>query len=57
MKHSNELISEERLRDLQLLYLEDMLDPEQKKEFEEHLRTCDACSRKLEDLMQWVNTM
>lgn len=57
MKHSNNEMSEERMRDLQLLYLEDMLDPGQKKEFEEHLRTCDDCSRQLEELTQWVNTL
>jgi Putative zinc-finger len=57
MKHSDESMSEERTRDLQLLYLEDILDPEQKKEFEEHIRTCDDCTRQLKELAQWIDVL
>ncbi len=54
MKHTNDPITEERFRDLQYLYLEDLLAPKERAEFDEHLKSCPDCSGELKEMSRWV---
>lgn len=42
--------------DLRAPYLEGLLSPEEKSNFEEHVRQCPDCASKLEEMSRWVST-
>ncbi len=43
----------DHLDDFRLPYLEDLLSPEERASFEEHLDQCPACKSKLEEMSRW----
>jgi len=45
----------EKFRELIYLYIDDMLEDQEKQELEEHLRQCKNCQRELEDMQQLIN--
>ncbi len=50
-------VQDDHVDDLRLPYLEGLLSPEEKANFEEHLDQCPACKSKLEEMNRWTSIL
>ncbi len=50
-------VQDDHVDDLRLPYLEGLLSPEEKTNFEEHLDQCPACKSKLEEMSRWTSIL
>ena len=48
-------VPDHHVDDLRAPYLENLLSPKERSNFEEHLRQCPACASKLEEMSRWVS--
>jgi hypothetical protein len=54
MKISNSDVLSEHIEELRLAYLEDLLPPDERSKFEEHLKLCPDCAKQTEDMSSWI---
>ncbi len=54
MTNSSSDVSHEHVEEWRLAYLEDLLSPDERSRFEEHIEQCHDCAKQVEDMSRWV---
>ncbi len=49
--------SDHHVNDMRLPYMEGLLSPEERTDFESHVQRCPECASKLEEMSQWVSVV
>jgi uncharacterized protein with PIN domain len=57
METMKDQLLDDHVDDLRLPYLEGLLSPEEKANFEDHLDQCPACKSKLEEMSRWTSIL
>jgi hypothetical protein len=57
METMKDQLLDDHVDDLRMPYLEGLMSPEEKANFEEHLDRCPACKSKLEEMSRWTSIL